>query len=385
MGGGTNRASTVRALIRGESLTAFEAASQLARADAAGIKAAITVEHVTTSLAAVADTVFPHRLLETQKLWMNRSMLKPRAMTTRITSAAISCINNALALFSTGTDASKFTKPELVGLLEWSLPPAWREEFDLKGYIPSKHNRTRLVTKCEAIERHVKPDDGNNKTTKYQKTPKKRGRGESKTTPREVTAMSVTKNLNVSVRSTGITRRIQLAIVGPSRTVNVIIPAQTRVATATLTVVFQTSHSVRNCTCCQRNPLRKRSWTCTQVRSKRSESSSLISRKSDMHARKQARNPATAILQTVMCLWALSNPITTKKRSDIDLPNGKKRSKAKTKKTSSQLKSSLRKTGKTDTVETMAEEKAYQKTVEWLKDHGDSDIDEDLNASEDLT
>jgi hypothetical protein len=74
-----------------------------------------------------------------------------------------------------------------------------------------------------------------------------------------------------------------------------------------------------------------------------------------------------------------------KKRSDIDLPNGTKRSKAKTKKLSSQLESPVRKTGKTDTVETMAEEKAYQKTVEWLKDHGDSDVDEDLNASKDST
>jgi hypothetical protein len=74
-----------------------------------------------------------------------------------------------------------------------------------------------------------------------------------------------------------------------------------------------------------------------------------------------------------------------KKRSDDALPNGKKRSKAKTKKSSSQLKLSLRKTGKMDTVETMDEEKAYQKTVEGRKDHGDSDVDEDLNASEDST
>jgi hypothetical protein len=117
MGGGTDRASTVQALILGKSLTAFEAALQLARADAACIEAAITVDHVTTSLEAVADTVFPHRSLETQKLWMNRSMCKPRAMTTRITSAPISRINNALPLFPTGTDASKFSEPELVGLL----------------------------------------------------------------------------------------------------------------------------------------------------------------------------------------------------------------------------------------------------------------------------
>jgi hypothetical protein len=111
-------------------------------------------------------------------------MFKPRAMTTRITLAAISHINNALPLFPTGTDASKFSEPELVGLLEWSLPPALNEKFDLKGYIPSEQNQTHLVTECEAIKRHVKPDDGNNKTTEKQKIPKKRRRGESKNTLR---------------------------------------------------------------------------------------------------------------------------------------------------------------------------------------------------------
>ena len=43
MGGGTDRASTVRALVRGESLTAFEAALQTARTGGAeGVAAAIT-------------------------------------------------------------------------------------------------------------------------------------------------------------------------------------------------------------------------------------------------------------------------------------------------------------------------------------------------------
>ena len=129
MNGGTDRASTVRALVRGESLTAFETALQTARTGDDGVEAAISPEHVTTSLNAVAETVFPHRALETQRLWMNRSMHKPRSMTTRMTLAAISRINNALPLFPAGTDASKFSETELVGLLEWSLPPQWRETF----------------------------------------------------------------------------------------------------------------------------------------------------------------------------------------------------------------------------------------------------------------
>jgi hypothetical protein len=49
------------------------------------------------------------------------------------------------------------------------------------------------------------------------------------------------------------------------------------------------------------------------------------------------------------------------------------------------MKSLLRKTRKTDTVETMAEEKVYQKTDEWLKDHSDSDENKNLDTSEDST
>ena len=100
--GGTDRASTVRALLRGESLTAFEAAVQEARTDGNGNQANLTADHVDTALEAVAQTVFPHRALETQKLWMTRCMYKPRSLTTRGTSAAISRINNALHIFLGG-------------------------------------------------------------------------------------------------------------------------------------------------------------------------------------------------------------------------------------------------------------------------------------------
>ena len=50
--GGTDCASTVRALVRGESLTAFEAALQDARMNEAGEELAITAEHVSEALNA---------------------------------------------------------------------------------------------------------------------------------------------------------------------------------------------------------------------------------------------------------------------------------------------------------------------------------------------
>jgi hypothetical protein len=102
----------------------------------------ITADNVMTMLNAVTSTVFPHRALETQKLWMTWKMFKPPAnMTTRQTAAAINRLNNALPLFPNGTDEGlKFTPQELIGLLEWSLPQAWRaNKFDLDGYVPSLH------------------------------------------------------------------------------------------------------------------------------------------------------------------------------------------------------------------------------------------------------
>ena len=57
--GGTDRASTVRALIRRESLTSFEAALQEACTDNDGVEEVLATAHVDTTLAAVQTAVFP--------------------------------------------------------------------------------------------------------------------------------------------------------------------------------------------------------------------------------------------------------------------------------------------------------------------------------------
>ena len=179
MNGGQDRASTVRALIKGESEVAFDAAFQEARTNAAGEVAAATAEHVQTALQAVTATVFPHRALEIQKLWMTRRMYKPQELTTRQTAAAINRVNNCLPLFPTGTDASKFTPVEIIGLLEWSLPPAWRAKFDLDGYVPTLHSKARLIEACEAIERNEETTNNNNTNKKSDENGKKSKNGKS--------------------------------------------------------------------------------------------------------------------------------------------------------------------------------------------------------------
>jgi hypothetical protein len=179
--GAHDRAATINAALKGDSLTAFEAALEEARVDPDPDEAdpmALTIEHVEIALKAVTNIVFPHRALEIQKLWMNRAMRKPNDMQMRMCASAVSRINNCLPLFPHGTPESKFTEEELVGLLEWSLPPAWRAKFDLKGFVPSLHTREKLIEECEAIERSERAtreaeyDNKNNKNNEKKKVVK---------------------------------------------------------------------------------------------------------------------------------------------------------------------------------------------------------------------
>jgi hypothetical protein len=174
--GGTDRASIApRALLRGESLTSFEATIEEARRnnnddEEDGAPLPIDAVMVDTALTAVATTMFPHRALEIQHLWMNRGMRKPYELTTRKTAVAITRINNALPLFPGGTEASKFSNAEVIGLLEWSLPPSWRSHFDLDGYIPTLDTKAKLIENCEAIGRNQNDTQQAKPTHKEKKT-----------------------------------------------------------------------------------------------------------------------------------------------------------------------------------------------------------------------
>ena len=186
---GSDRVATVRSLIKGESGTAFETALQDLRTNIDGQEQDITKENVEVALKAVATTVFPHRALEIQKLWMNRRMFKPAELTTRQTSAAINRLNNALPLFPGGSELSKFTEPQISELSEWSLPPTWQAKFDLDGYIPTLGTKTRLIEACEAIERNETIADNESNKKGKKKHPEKsknensvsaQGKGEGK-------------------------------------------------------------------------------------------------------------------------------------------------------------------------------------------------------------
>jgi hypothetical protein len=168
---GFDRAATLRAVLKGESLVAFEAALDDSRTDTETQEQAdIDEEHVEEAISQVTKTIFPHRALELQQLWMERYMRKPEDMTTRKMASAITRINNYLPMFPDANPESKFPETKLIGLLEWSLPESWRAKFDLDGYRPSLHSKTRLIEECEAIERNMKEYGNEERNNRKQKS-----------------------------------------------------------------------------------------------------------------------------------------------------------------------------------------------------------------------
>jgi hypothetical protein len=176
--GPTERTSTIRALLKGKSLTAFNTALEYVRVDPnPNVQALVplTVDHIRQAMNSVATAVFSHRALEIQKLWMNRGMRKPYNLSTRKTAAVITKINNSLPLFPLGNQDSKFSDQELVGLLKWSLPAHWRKKFDLDEYIPTLGTKAKLISEWEAIERNEiakdkeRKDDNDNNNNKKNK------------------------------------------------------------------------------------------------------------------------------------------------------------------------------------------------------------------------
>jgi hypothetical protein len=178
-----DRVACLLAVLRGESKTAFEAALVELAVDEDNNIIELTNEMVELALKEVGKGVFPLRALELQRLWMLRYMRKPKSLSVRKTANAITKMNNALPLFPDGDEDSKFSESELVGLIEWSLPPLWRTKFDLDNYIPTLYPKARLISECEAIERNLGAfDDDKDKKNKKQKKGKnaKSGGGEQK-------------------------------------------------------------------------------------------------------------------------------------------------------------------------------------------------------------
>ena len=172
--GGSDRAATVRALTHGETLSSFESAlMEASEQNKLGELEPITPEHVQTTLNAISNQVFPHCALETQRIWMYRVMKKPKDLSVRKFSSALSRLNNALPLFPGVKEESKFSEKEIIQIMEWAIPAEWRSKFDLDSYTPADHPKAKFIEECEALERHEKEYKSvENKNSKSQKKEK---------------------------------------------------------------------------------------------------------------------------------------------------------------------------------------------------------------------
>ena len=101
VGGPNDRAATVRTILHDDALTIFVASieSQTEVVEGNAAAAQLTNEKVDNALKAVTASVFPHRALETQKLWMRRHMKKPAGMSYRLMQAKVLKMNRAYHYF----------------------------------------------------------------------------------------------------------------------------------------------------------------------------------------------------------------------------------------------------------------------------------------------
>ena len=111
--GPSDRTAAIRSLLKGEALTAFESALFDVRMEGMEddeVEApAATVADIDQALSGVSTSIFPHRALEIQRIWMTRGMKRPLDMPFRKAVAIISTNNNSLPLFPGGTADSKFS------------------------------------------------------------------------------------------------------------------------------------------------------------------------------------------------------------------------------------------------------------------------------------
>jgi hypothetical protein len=141
----SDRQASVKTILREDALTAFEASINEdlepgEDADERTPEKGLTPTMIDDALISVVKNIFPHRVLEIQKIWMHRQIRKPKDMPVRKLVAIITKMNNSLARFPEADENEKFEQSELIEIIEWSLPYEWRAKFDLKSYIPSDYD-----------------------------------------------------------------------------------------------------------------------------------------------------------------------------------------------------------------------------------------------------
>jgi hypothetical protein len=179
----TDISNTAVALLKGDSLTSYEAAMEgnCTCPEDKSLMVPMTEQHIDNALLAVTNQIFPFGAVETQKQWMSKYVRKSYKMGAKQFVTLMSRINY-IPFFSNATVLSKFSKEELLCILEFALPPHWRKAFDLRDYLPTSDNKAWFIEECKCFNRNEAPparerdnsdnDPRTNKKTKFAKSEK---------------------------------------------------------------------------------------------------------------------------------------------------------------------------------------------------------------------
>jgi hypothetical protein len=148
--------NTVVALLKGDSLTSYEAAMEDNRTDLEdeSLMVLMMEQHINNALLAVTNQIFPYRALGTQKQCMSKNARKPYGMGAKQFVISTSRIKNNIPFFPNATVLSKNSKEDLLSIVEFAVPPHWRKAFDLRDYLPTSDDEARFIEECECVKRN---------------------------------------------------------------------------------------------------------------------------------------------------------------------------------------------------------------------------------------
>jgi hypothetical protein len=137
----TDMSNTAVAILKGDSLTSYEAAMEDNRTnpDDKSLMVPMTEQHIDNALLAVTNQIFHYCAFETQKQWMSKYARKAYKMGAKQFVILMSRINKYIPFFPNAMVLSKYSKEELLSKLEFAVPPHWRKAFDLRDYLPPSH------------------------------------------------------------------------------------------------------------------------------------------------------------------------------------------------------------------------------------------------------
>ena len=125
---GPAKYAVVKTLLKGDTLTAFEAAETT--------NGTVTLANFEKCLHDVMKNVFPEKSVQTQKRYMFHNLRLRKGQTVKEWVSRVFKLNEYLLEFpkSNENPPQKLDDAELMDILEYGIPYSWRQEFAIHGF-----------------------------------------------------------------------------------------------------------------------------------------------------------------------------------------------------------------------------------------------------------